>query len=116
MLTTLRPPENAPWPAIIVLAITHRARRKASRLSGLSRQRFSALALLGRLSWERVDGFVMQASEKPAQERTSTDATSRPFSAAGTRSYMGRFLTGSLRVRSRYKPPFIHFRSEPRLP
>jgi hypothetical protein len=24
------------------------------------------LALLGRLSWERVDGFVMQASEKPA--------------------------------------------------
>jgi hypothetical protein len=28
------------------------------------------LALLGRLSWERVDGFVMQASEKPAQERT----------------------------------------------
>jgi hypothetical protein len=28
------------------------------------------LALLGRLSWERVDGFVMQASEKPAQEET----------------------------------------------
>jgi hypothetical protein len=28
------------------------------------------LALLGRLSWERVDGFVMQASEKPAQFRT----------------------------------------------
>jgi hypothetical protein len=28
------------------------------------------LALLGRLSWERVSGFVMQASEKPAQERT----------------------------------------------
>jgi hypothetical protein len=27
------------------------------------------LAFLGRLSWERVDGFVMQASEKPAQER-----------------------------------------------
>jgi len=25
------------------------------------------LALLGRLSWERVSGFVMQASEKPAQ-------------------------------------------------
>src|ERR1700730_13588925 len=46
MLTTLRPPENAPWPAIIVLAITHRARRKAARLSGLSRQRFSALFLL----------------------------------------------------------------------
>jgi hypothetical protein len=29
------------------------------------------LALLGRLSWERVDGFVMQASEKPAQMATS---------------------------------------------
>jgi hypothetical protein len=29
------------------------------------------LALLGRLSWERVDGFVMQASEKPAQLRKS---------------------------------------------
>jgi hypothetical protein len=29
-----------------------------------------ALALLGRLSWERVDRFGMQASEKPAQERT----------------------------------------------
>jgi hypothetical protein len=29
------------------------------------------LALLGRLSWERVDGFVMQASEKPAHVRTS---------------------------------------------
>jgi hypothetical protein len=27
------------------------------------------LALLGRLSWERVSGFVMQASEKPAQHR-----------------------------------------------
>jgi hypothetical protein len=27
------------------------------------------LALLGRLSWERVDAFVMQASEKPAQKR-----------------------------------------------
>ncbi|HSY95350.1 MAG TPA: hypothetical protein VK793_07005, partial [Steroidobacteraceae bacterium] len=25
------------------------------------------MALLGRLSWERVDAFVMQASEKPAQ-------------------------------------------------
>jgi hypothetical protein len=32
------------------------------------------LALLGRLSWERVDGFVMQASEKPAQERTSSSS------------------------------------------
>jgi hypothetical protein len=31
------------------------------------------LALLGRLSWERVDGFVMQASEKPAQERSFAD-------------------------------------------
>jgi hypothetical protein len=43
-LTTPRSSENGPWPAIIVLAITHRARRKAARLSGLSRQRFSALA------------------------------------------------------------------------
>jgi hypothetical protein len=31
------------------------------------------LALLGRLSWERVSGFVMQASEKPAQERSFAD-------------------------------------------
>ncbi|MGC2223820.1 MAG: hypothetical protein WA624_16465, partial [Methylocella sp.] len=44
-LTTPRFSENGPWPAIIVLAITHRARRKAASLSGLSRQRFSALAL-----------------------------------------------------------------------
>src|SRR6202030_269465 len=43
-LTTPRPSETGQWPAIIVLAITHRARRKAARLSGLSRQRFSALA------------------------------------------------------------------------
>jgi len=28
------------------------------------------LALLGRLSWERVDAFVMQASEKPAHKRS----------------------------------------------
>ncbi|HEX9440850.1 MAG TPA: hypothetical protein VF909_14285, partial [Roseiflexaceae bacterium] len=28
------------------------------------------MALLGRLPWERVDGFVTQASEKPAQKRT----------------------------------------------
>jgi len=28
------------------------------------------LALLGRLSQQRVDGFVMQASEKPAQKRS----------------------------------------------
>jgi hypothetical protein len=34
------------------------------------------LALLGRLSWERVDGFVMQASEKPAQQRTSRTSES----------------------------------------
>ena len=32
--------------------------------------RFRALALLGRPSWERVDGFVTQTSEKPAQEQT----------------------------------------------
>jgi hypothetical protein len=29
--------ENGPWPAIIVLSNAHRARRKAVRLSGLSR-------------------------------------------------------------------------------
>jgi hypothetical protein len=29
------------------------------------------LALLRRLSWERVSGFVMQASEKPAQKAPS---------------------------------------------
>jgi hypothetical protein len=31
--------------------------------------RFRALALLERLSWEHVYGFVMQASEKPAQKQ-----------------------------------------------
>src|ERR1700732_1946891 len=45
----------------------HRSQRRNRAPSG---PRFRALALLGRLSWERVDGFVMQASEKPAQERT----------------------------------------------
>src|ERR1700732_2288627 len=46
----------------------HRSQRRNRAPSG---PRFRALALLGRLSWERVDGFVMQASEKPAQFRTS---------------------------------------------
>jgi hypothetical protein len=45
----------------------HRSQRRNRAPSG---PRFRALALLGRLSWERVDAFVMQASEKPAQERT----------------------------------------------
>src|ERR1700732_3282348 len=44
----------------------HRSQRRNRAPSG---PRFRALALLGRLSWERVDGFVMQASEKPAQNR-----------------------------------------------
>jgi hypothetical protein len=34
----------------------------------------SALALLGRLSWELVDSFLKQASEKPAHEQTSSGA------------------------------------------
>src|ERR1700732_3492734 len=42
----------------------HRSQRRNRAPSG---PRFRALALLGRLSWERVDAFVMQASEKPAQ-------------------------------------------------
>jgi hypothetical protein len=49
------------------------------------------LALLGRLSWERVDGFVMQASEKPAQERSfacerriADFDPKRPFTMAAT--------------------------------
>jgi hypothetical protein len=49
------------------------------------------LALLGRLSWERVDGFVMQASEKPAQERPSPEAVSAagegPLSGATQKSF-----------------------------
>jgi hypothetical protein len=42
------------------------------------------LALLGRLSWERVDGFVMQASEKPAQKRSfkHVESSSRHFRLA----------------------------------
>src|SRR6202047_4862996 len=46
----------------------HRAQRRNRAPAG---PRFRALALLGRLSWERVDGFVMQASEKPVQLQTS---------------------------------------------
>src|ERR1700730_1867674 len=45
----------------------HRSQRRNRAPSG---PRFRALALLGRLSWERVDAFVMQASEKPAQNET----------------------------------------------
>src|SRR3984893_9038125 len=45
----------------------HRSQRRNRAPSG---PRFRALALLGRLSWERVDAFVMQASEKPAHFRT----------------------------------------------
>jgi Transposase zinc-binding domain len=44
--------------------IYDRSQRRNRAPSG---PRFRALALLGRLSWERVDGFVMQASEKPPQ-------------------------------------------------
>ena len=43
----------------------HRSQRRHRAPSG---PRFRALALLGRLSWERVDGFVMQTSEKPAHK------------------------------------------------
>ena len=46
------------------LSNPHRSQR---RNRAPSSPRFRALAFLGRLSWERVDGFVMQASEKPAQ-------------------------------------------------
>ena len=46
----------------------HRSQRRNRALSG---PRFRALALLGRLSSERVHGVVMQASEKPAHNRTS---------------------------------------------
>ena len=45
----------------------HRSQRRNRAPSG---PRFRTLALLGRLSWERVDGFVMQASEKPPHEET----------------------------------------------
>ena len=43
-LTTPRSSENGPRANTIVLSNAHRARRRAARLSGLSRQRFSALA------------------------------------------------------------------------
>ena len=45
--------------------------RSQRRNRGPSGPRFRALALFRRLSWERVDHFVMQASEKPAQRRAS---------------------------------------------
>jgi hypothetical protein len=47
----------------------HRSRRRR-RNRAPSGPRFRALALLGRLSSERVDSLVMQASEKPAQKQT----------------------------------------------
>src|ERR1700732_1212507 len=50
----------------------HRSQRRNRAPSG---PRFRALALLGRLSWERVDGFVMQASEKPAQPEKGSRRT-----------------------------------------
>src|ERR1700732_1499922 len=68
----------------------HRSQRRNRAPSG---PRFRALALLGRLSWERVDGFVMHASEKPAQERKSTGSA-----AVGTALFVGfRSLTAIVR-------------------
>ena len=40
--------------------------------------RFRALALLGRRPPQRVDGLVMPASEKPAQQRTFDASTTTP--------------------------------------
>src|SRR3984893_12210528 len=51
----------------------HRSQRRNRAPSG---PRFRAFALLGRLSWERVDGFVMQASEKPAYSGHAAAAAS----------------------------------------
>src|SRR5712692_4028256 len=61
--SSFRPHDNTPSHA----ANPHRPRRRNRAPSG---PRFRALALLGRLSSERVDSLVMQASEKPAQNRT----------------------------------------------
>jgi hypothetical protein len=64
------------------------------------------LALLGRLSWERVDGFVMQASEKPAQERSfacerriADFAPKRPF------GIVQKSITYRMKVRLAAVPP-----------
>src|SRR6202047_4620518 len=64
----VRPLENRPSHS----SNPHRSQRRNRAPSG---PRFRALALLGRLSWERVDAFVMQASEKPAQFQTSKHRT-----------------------------------------
>src|SRR5580704_18601971 len=93
MLTTPQSSENGPWPAIIVLAITHRARRKVASLSGLSRQRFSALAqmrpqlmsavprlrehkrtyrcIVALCNWCRRDGIVWLAPHRPLVAKVS---------------------------------------------
>src|SRR6266853_4026480 len=60
--SSFRPRENRPAHA----ANPHRPRRPNRAPSG---PRFRALALLGRLSSERLDSLAMQASEKPAQKR-----------------------------------------------
>src|SRR3984893_10304933 len=59
----------------------HRSQRRNRAPSG---PRFRALALLGRLSWERVDALAMQASEKPAQDRTSEVCNDRRYSITST--------------------------------
>src|ERR1700724_2504010 len=72
----------------------HRSQRRNRAPSG---PRFRALALLGRLSWERVDAFVMQASEKLAQAGISVPEK-RPFiPLSATMLFFLLFLLGRSR-------------------
>src|SRR6202011_4248956 len=72
----------------------HRSQRRNRAPSG---PRFRALALLGRLSWERVDAFVMQASEKPAQDRKFTLPQKQTLSNTPSTGLTGPLEHGHLR-------------------